>query len=167
MCLCLIHYVFSVRCRASVVPLLFIPCTSVVHLLSPCGSSHVLLLCNSSTSCISISLFKFLYYPIIRSGQLQQWYQMCIVLILNINELLVELIKFCSQNLRDPLISNATMMPIEIVHNKTGYFLYHRLICSCAPTLLVDNRKICQSCYQNQVRWQVFNPSNLKSGTQP
>ena len=55
------YYVFSVRCRASVVPLLFISCTSAVHLLSPCCSSHVLLFYLSSTSCTSLALFKFLY----------------------------------------------------------------------------------------------------------
>ena len=40
------YYVFSVRCRASVVP---------------CCSSHVLLFCLSSTSCTSLALFKLLY----------------------------------------------------------------------------------------------------------
>ena len=55
------YYVFSVRFRASVVPLLFISCTSAVHLLSPCSSSHVLLFCLSSTSCTSLALSMFLY----------------------------------------------------------------------------------------------------------
>ena len=59
---------------------------------------------------------------------------MCRVLTLSINELLVELIKFCSKNLRDPLISNATMMPNRNSPQQDRVFLYHRLICSCAPT---------------------------------
>ena len=55
------YYVFSVRCWGSFVPLLFISCTPVVHLLYPCCSSYMLLLCISSTSCTSHALFKFLY----------------------------------------------------------------------------------------------------------
>ena len=56
-----LNYVFSVRCRASDVPLLFIWCTSVVHLLSPCCSFNVLLFCPTSTSCTSLALFKIIH----------------------------------------------------------------------------------------------------------
>ena len=56
------YYVFSVRCRASVVPLLYPCCSShvphVVHLLYPCCSSHVLLFCLSCTSCTYLALFR-------------------------------------------------------------------------------------------------------------
>ena len=55
------YYVFSVQCRDSVVPQLFIPCTSGEHLLSPCCSSHVLLFCLSSISHTSLALLKLLY----------------------------------------------------------------------------------------------------------
>ena len=55
------YYVFSIRWWASAVPLLFIFCTSAVHLLPPCCFSHVLLFCLSSTSCTFLALLKFLY----------------------------------------------------------------------------------------------------------
>ena len=53
--------VFSVRCRAFVVPLLFISCTPAVHHLSPCCSPYLLLLRLSSSSCSSFVLLKLPY----------------------------------------------------------------------------------------------------------
>ena len=55
------YYVFSFRCRESVVHLLFISCTPAVHLMSPCCSSYLLLLCLLSASCSSFVLSKLLF----------------------------------------------------------------------------------------------------------